>query len=446
MKIINKRFQIIEKKKDFDSFSLYLAKDNKDNQLYYLLFQIQNNLIINNFNSFIEYIINQKKSLNPAIINPVDFYYINFIDDVLIDSPTFFLIYPYEDRILLDEFLEKSKQLKEDIFKKIMIVDSWIKFSEEGKFKFNNSIILVDKNLRPYFIPVFPYNKINNTAILSNIENPKFIDYNFIFSYFKDSNSLFNYMFHLPAYILNEKLNIIKDSFDQPSYEKPLFYNFINFSSSFISYCEDYLSIISKKGFFNFLTFNASPDKNSIILDANDKLMEKYYDEVQFLHLKADFLSKDISRIKHAIMEFFYLISMKKSVIVQINNFNVADTESIKFLNSLHQIKNLHYPLIFIIFDFKNKNLLDYKINTISFSEDIEIQNYLKNTIINSYSKLLYIDKEDTEFLKNLELPFIISILSANPSNIFIFNDSKITLKRDFIQNSIQNEIDIVIS
>ncbi|HPC39013.1 MAG TPA: GGDEF domain-containing protein [Exilispira sp.] len=468
MKLINKRFVILEKKKDFNSFSLYLVKDNKNNQLYYLLFQIKNNILINNFNSFIQFIIEQKRSFNPSIISLLDFFYLTNIDDVAIDSPAFFLLYPFDEKILLDEFLKKNYEKKDEIFNKIIKINRWIGDSEESKFSYHNSIVLVDNNELPYLLPIFTLNlenikfnkEIDNFLIKNNIENnidkkteknlekaeSNKIDFNIIFSYFENNDSTINYLFFLVEYIFNKKLEIFSDKFNYPSYKKPYLYNFINFPSSYSGYCEDFLSIISKKGIFNFLSISASPDKYSLIYDTFDKIKDKYNNEIQFLHLKTNLLSNDINTIKHSILESFYLLSMDKPLIIQINNLNVADAESIKLVNQLLQINNLHFPINFIIFDYKNAINLDCNIKIIDFLIELELHAFLKDKIINSYSKLLYLENQDIEFIKSLELDLLISLIITNPFNIFKIEKSKILLKKDLIKKSIQNEINILIS
>jgi len=454
MNLINKRFIIIEKKKDFNSFSLYLAKDNKNNQLHYIIFQIQNNLLINNFNLFIEFIIEQKKSLNPAIIYPIDIFQVDFIDDVAINSPTFLLLYPYEDRILLEEYIEKKVNNKDEIFNNIIKINKWIENSDDGKFGLKNCLILIDPVSKPYLLPIFPLNiDSNNFKKVIEVEIPdknislsEELNFELIFSYFDNSNSVSNYLFNIAQWIFNNKLNIFEENFCYPSYEKPSIYNFINFPPSFLGYCEDYLSIIQKKGFFNFLSLNASPDKYSLFYDIVDKIIDKYLNEIQFLQLKPELLSNDISRIKHSIVECFYLLSMDRPLIIQINNFNVADNESLKLINSLIEIKNLHYPIIFIVFNYKDGNQFDCKIESIDFSTELELQNLIKNLIINSYSRLLYLGKDDVEFLNTLEYNVLISLIATNPFNISCIDKSKVLLKQDFIRKSVQNEIDILVS
>lgn len=461
MNLINNKYVVIEKKKDFDSFALYLVKDKKSNQFYYLVFQIQNNLLINNFNIYLDFIIDSKKNPNPAIINPIELVYVHSLDDIKVESTAFFLLYHYEEKKLLEDYIKEYPDKESEILDKILDLNNWFIQSGYDKYSYENSIILIDKQAKPYFIPVFILNpeesffesqlhqieqhiknkqrKNDGLKILKDDIN------NFFFSYFEDNNSLNNCLYFLAEYIFQKKLNFFDEKFNNPSFEKPIFYNLMNFPTAFSSYVEEYLSILSKDGFFNFLNLSASPDKYSLINNAIDKITEKYIVETEFLNIKPELIAEDISIKKHSILDSILMLSINKPLIIQINNFNVADIESIKLINSLIQLKNLHFPIVIITFDMINGVELECKINYLDFAYEKDLAVLLKNTIINYFKELFNFDKSDLDFLNTLDLQVLLSFFSGNLISILSNRDGIITLKKDLIKNSIKNELDFLI-
>lgn len=466
MNLINNRFHIIEKKKDLKYCSLYLTKDIRDNNLYYLLFFLHNNLLLNHFNSFIDFILKQKMSLSPLLFTPLEFFSVNTIDEVKIETTAFCLIYPYKNAILLEEYILQNEDRQDKIVDKLVKSLILLKKTYKSDFDIEKSIIFIDNEDKPYFISIFDILiSIDNKSLHSDISNLIFDlinnkintflnsddtfltkeDIKFYLDYFDNSKSVNNYLFNISQYIFDKIFHISENEVISPSYEKPIIYNFINLPNSFSIYFSEFLNILSIKGLFDLISTSASPDKFSLIYNIFDVIKDRYLNEVEFINIRTEFVSNDLHTIKKSIFELIYILSMKKPLFFIINNLNVADSESIKFLSSLTQIKNLHYPIFFIIFDFLNNSELSLKSNIYDLYKDNELINYIKEEIVKSFSKLFLLNEQDYNFLCNLEYQTISAILTSKPLLYLDVNETYISLKHQFIQTSIKNELDVLI-
>ncbi len=468
MHLLNHKFILLEKIRDFNFFSLYLTKDKNTEQKFYLIFQINNNLISNNLNVYLEFLYKTKKIFNPVIIAPIDFQFIYYIDDIKANSSSFFILYPYDERFILDRFIDKPEFDLTGFIDKIIKIELWLKQSGFENISYSNSIIMLDENSNPFFLPIFQLNidqvyfknqsnliekhKILNFPSVQteknlSISTLSISDYRFLIRYFNYTNSIYNIIYDTIENIFYEKINISNNSLTSPRFEKPILINFNNFPSIFITYIESFLFFNSKQGFFNFLSLNSNPDRYSLLDNFLLKILEQFQEEIDLLNDKK-FLNESSYDVKKNIaIQSFYPLAMKRSLIITIKNLNVADIDSIKFLESLLNIKNLHFPIIFISFDYNKKNDLNKnKIENIEFQNEIEINELIKYGFIESLKRLFSLNEDDLNFLKSSDRFTILNLLQKNPLSYIIDNQTEFKLKKEIIQKSALTEIEEILN